>query len=188
VGSAGTVHAFEPNSDHYASLAGCGPNLRLWPFALGGALALRTLHIPEGLDGWASLTDIRELLPGRSFVVRTVVEVPLDALTELAELSVSFIKLDAERHEARVLAGAKTFLSRHRPPVVFESPTPEIERLFHELDYRLVTFSGATWLAVEPCLPNVIAVPASRSDRLEDWLPTGAEIAALVGNAKLRFP
>ncbi len=58
------VHAFEPNPKLFSGILGIGDNVRLWPFAVGEDTRVETLHVPEGLSGWASLEDISKLVPG----------------------------------------------------------------------------------------------------------------------------
>ena len=84
VGPGGRVHAFEPNPALFKGLLALGTNIRLWPFAAGDELQICRLHIPEGLIGWASLEDIRGLLPDRSFRLVTTAQVRIDDLVVLA--------------------------------------------------------------------------------------------------------
>ena len=74
VGANGVVHAFEPNIAHFPKLTAIAPNVRLWPFALGNELSIQCLHVPAGLDGLASLRDIRSELPDRQFRLLTTVQ------------------------------------------------------------------------------------------------------------------
>lgn len=54
---------------------------------------------------------------------------PLDSILEDVDKPVSFIKIDVERHEPEVLAGAKKTLQKHRPTIVFETGTHTSDQL-----------------------------------------------------------
>src|SRR5438093_618619 len=75
VGESGLVHAFEPNVAHFKILTSIAQNVRIWPFAVGNQMSLQQLHIPAGLDGWASLQDIRQELPDRKFNILSTVQI-----------------------------------------------------------------------------------------------------------------
>jgi FkbM family methyltransferase len=54
---------------------------------------------------------------------------PLDLILEDVYKTVSFIKIDVERHEPEVLAGARRTLQKHRPTIVFETGTHTLEQV-----------------------------------------------------------
>ncbi len=66
----------------------------------------------------------------------------LDSLVEpLGIRNVSFVKIDVEGHEARVLRGGRKLFSEHRPVIAMEAfyendPDPPALALLHEFGYR----------------------------------------------------
>jgi FkbM family methyltransferase len=177
VGEAGLVHAFEPNIAHFPKLTTIAPNVRLWPFALGNELSIQRLHVPAGLDGWASLQDIRSELPDRQFRLLTTVQLKLDQLmSEIDAARVTFIKIDAERQEAAVLDGMVDFLGRAEAVIVIELGNPQAAIVLSGLGYQLFQFDGEPWVKPDYLIPNTIAVPHGKTFLLQRWLPTPREI------------
>ena len=111
VGETGIVHAFEPNPDLIKILLNINSNVRVWPFAAGETLDIVRLHVPTGLEGWASLHDIRPILQNYQFKLFSTIQVDLNRLDEIHERPVRFVKLDVERHELAALKGAGIWLS-----------------------------------------------------------------------------
>jgi FkbM family methyltransferase len=183
VGANGLVHAFEPNIAHFPKLTAI-PNVRLWPFALGNELSIQCLHVPAGLDGWASLQDIRSELPDRQFRLLTTVQLKLDQLmSEIDAARVTFIKIDAERQEAAVLDGMVEFLGRAKAAMVIELGNPQAATALSALGYQLFQFDGEPWTKPDCLIPNVIAVPHEKTFLLERWLPTPKQIDLTVSEA-----
>jgi FkbM family methyltransferase len=165
VGPTGLVHAFEPNVVHYPGLLAIAHQVRLWPLAAGARLSVEHLSIPEGLDGWASLGSLTELLPGRAMRTLTVVQAPLDELDLPVHGRLGFAKVDVEGHEFQVLQGASKLLRRHRPLLVVENVTAEAAALAQAEGYGAFDFlgtplaAGRQCLSGAACLPNTLLVP-----------------------------
>lgn len=142
VGQTGLVHAVEPNRHHLPKLVSLGPNVITWPFAAGETLKIAKLYIPAHDDGWASLDDRRPSMPGATFSVQSVVEVPLDDIEEIAGSPISFIKIDVEEHEINALRGMRGLIASRQPVIVFENATNEIATLLSDLHYDLLDLCG----------------------------------------------
>ncbi len=182
VGPKGRVHAFEPNFELYPLLLAIGDNVRLWPFAAGEALRLETLHVPTGLDGWASLNDIRSLLPERKFTLRNTVQVALDSLAELKP-PIRFIKVDVEGREINAIRGMKRLLIQSRPQIVFENLTKPIENFLATIGFKVLEMTGAP-IADRPIFHNVLAYPekaepaALTDEDIEELIEIAARLVA----------
>jgi FkbM family methyltransferase len=117
VGETGVVHAFEPASDPIAMLK---RSLRL------NKLPWVNLH-EIGLSDHGGSADLTisanpELnsLTGNQADSESIVLSTLDAELADHEGSFTFIKMDAEGEEERILAGAERFFARQDPVVMFE--------------------------------------------------------------------
>lgn len=166
VGPGGRVHAFEPNPTLFKGLLALGANIRLWPFAAGDELQICRLHIPEGLIGWASLEDIRTLLPDRTFRLVTTAQVRIDDLVELQGETIRFVKIDVERSELRVLRGMQALLQKDGPVVIFEGLNPAIREFLAGIGFEIRDMLGRPVGGGRPIMANVVAVPAKNADAL----------------------
>ncbi len=192
VGQEGKVHAFEPNNAHHDKLMCLPSNVVFWPCALGDKTASLNLYIPEALDGWASLIDIRSILPNREFKLQPTMQVPISILESIDTAKLTFIKIDVERREFEVLKGMtdslsrkssskviprakSSFLAKAQPIIVLESVTEEIRALFEMLGYDVVDFLGRDWNS-DGCFPNSVAVPTQRREWLQQHLPSSTQI------------
>lgn len=167
VGPAGLVHAFEPNREHFLILAGI-ENTRLWPFAAGEALCIERLYVPQGLDGWASLQDIREEQATRKFDIQTIVQLPVDSIDEINFDRVTFAKIDVERREFQALSGMTEILRRRRAVFVVENVTKEIETLCAAEQYAQI--------AMHPTIPLMNSILAPVSLPRGSFIPTAKQI------------
>lgn len=159
VGPGGRVHAFEPNPDLFKGLLALGANVRLWPFAAGDDLQICCLHIPEGLIGWASLEDIRALMPERKFKLITTTQIRIDDIPELHQETIRFVKIDVERNELRVLLGMKSILKKNNPIIIFEGINARIREFFFDINFEVWDLFGREWNAGRPIIANVLAAP-----------------------------
>jgi FkbM family methyltransferase len=161
VGPGGIVHAFEPNIDHFQALLAIGANVRLWPFAAGNELQTVKLHVPRGLDGWASIQDIRAELADRTFDIIDTIQVCIDDLSEIEQAKITFIKADVERRELYALLGMPKLLRAARPTLVIENVSGEILALLSRLDYLVTDLYGGDWNGRHH-LPNSVAFPLEK--------------------------
>lgn len=139
VGRKGRVVAFEPQSKGARLLQELygGTNVRVEHRALSDSMGRQELYIQPQTYAVSFEASLENKYP--------------DALTELVEtvtidhycmeqrLLPSFIKIDVEGHEEKVLQGAKNILSQVRPVLLVECEErhcgPEaMERLFHSLE------------------------------------------------------
>jgi FkbM family methyltransferase len=164
VGAAGLVHVFEPNPQHWSRLLAIGANVRLWPFAAGDSMAIHLLSVPDGLHGWASLNDLKALLPdSTTFVRRTTISVPISDLEEVCRSLPTFIKIDVEEFEIHALNGLKSIIIQAQPVIIFENLTAAISAFFDRVDYRIYDMFGRPADHPVKGIANQVAVPAARS-------------------------
>lgn len=118
------VLAFEPNPSlvHILRLRFgkhiARGDVRIFETALSDAAGETVLHVPEGLG---PLATIDGNLVSQIGVRVDHLRVPLARLDALATGDVSFIKVDVEGHEAKVLEGAAGLLAAHRPTLLIEA-------------------------------------------------------------------
>jgi FkbM family methyltransferase len=119
VGSAGLVHAFEPNHQHSKALRGiarASRNVHVHPFALSDQAGGAALHVPvfgdRTFDGLASLA--------RPAAAHQTIQIERRRLDDLRIQRVDFIKCDVEGHELAVFRGGEATLRRLRPSVLVE--------------------------------------------------------------------
>lgn len=160
VGDSGLVHAFEPNTAHFKHLLSIPGRVRLWPLAIGDRLSIEQLHVPEGLEGWASLGDLSTMLPGRRITDVTVIQAPVDELHLPIVGTLSFIKLDVEGNEYRALMGARRAIEKYRPLIVVENADQRIVDAMASQGYAATDFFG-TPLGDPRCLSGALMLPNS---------------------------
>lgn len=124
VGSAGHVHAFEPQPRMIRYLnktleMNPGLPITLHPVALGCDKTTLVLAVPEHNAGAATLYNTAGL---ENRAGMTMVQVPVVRLSDYAEAHgltrVDFIKIDVEGFEDHVLQGGAELLARTRPKVI----------------------------------------------------------------------
>jgi FkbM family methyltransferase len=181
VGESGLVHAFEPDIAHLKTLTSIAKNVRIWPFAAGNQMSLQQLHIPAGLDGWASLQDIRQELPDRKFTILSTVQIPVDlVLSEIDAPRVSFIKIDVERRELEAIEGMTELLKQSRAILTLENANHSIKGALNKVDYDIIEFNGTGWIEGHVYLANSMGVPREKLPQIDRWLPTAEEIKQMV--------
>lgn len=90
----------------------------LFETALGAAPGEAVLHVPRDHSPLATIDGNLAAAVG---VPMDEVRVPVARLDDLVTAPVSFIKLDVEGHELKVLEGARRLLLEHRPSLLVEA-------------------------------------------------------------------
>ncbi|MCX6926239.1 MAG: FkbM family methyltransferase, partial [Verrucomicrobia bacterium] len=155
VGKKGSVHAFEPNPEIYATLEKTiqrnqATNIHAHPVALGAKAEQKELRILGGNAGSGSLilNDNQADCKVFSVPVRT-----LDSIVAQEKLeAIRLIKIDVEGFEAEVLRGGLQVLKSIRPQVVlFESVDQWEGRLRDQPVFRLLHDAGYGFFAIPKC-------------------------------------
>jgi FkbM family methyltransferase len=136
----GTVHLFEPQSDVFTMLKFNTRNLqsrKLYNITLGGSEPeiLSFSQQPDNVGG----TNIRTGTEGSV----NVAAIPLDLIN--FPNPISFIKMDVEGAEYKVLIGAKNTLAKHSPTLLIEvSPNTEedLRKLLDSYGYSQIAHIG----------------------------------------------
>jgi FkbM family methyltransferase len=142
----GTVVAFEPLQDSYRELLA---NLRLNHISNVVALDLAC----SDADGRGHMIVEHERNPGMAWLQRSaqgdVSVTTLAQRLEQIDRPLGIVKIDAQGHEDRVLAGAEALLRAHRPPIVCglseEAAAPVVGRL-GQLGYSGEPFFRHDWV------------------------------------------
>jgi FkbM family methyltransferase len=165
VGPTGVVRAFEPDPDVHTVLArnlscfpwACSENAAVWDSS--GWLEFERSFLPAE-SGWGALTAVRNLNKGQCISVRTV---SLDSWKGAAGLpAVDMIKLDAEGAELRILAGARSILSKFRPVLLLEVSAPLLTQGGSSpsaLIAELTSLNYATFILEDSRISNYSAIP-----------------------------
>lgn len=128
VGAGGHVFSFEPAPETFDLLERAVRRLALKNVepvcaALSDQPGFATLSIPAGREGIENLYEAtleglpNDARPARAVRVRTV---RLDDVVNTWNGGISFIKIDVEGHEEKVLRGGLETLRRHRPALLIE--------------------------------------------------------------------
>ena len=136
-----TVHAFEPNPALAGLLrrnvgqtvveAACSDSERIVPMHLstGANTGMATLEPTDSPDLTGEIIDVSTVTLDE-YVTRAGIPPP------------DIIKIDVERHEADVLAGARELLQRHRPTLISEVTGRAALNLARELRYKPTLIGG----------------------------------------------
>lgn len=147
VGFSGRVIAFEPVPATFALLSAntqlfTHPNVTLINAAVSDRLAVVSMSIPKSSSG---LTNYyRAHLSGADGTL-PVLTLSLDSID--IEQKIVLVKIDAEGHEAIVLAGMQKLMELHHPTLIVENPTKETRSHLSSLGYETVQL---------PNSPNVL--------------------------------
>ncbi|MGI9626995.1 MAG: FkbM family methyltransferase, partial [Longimicrobiales bacterium] len=121
---AARVHAFEPNPRSCAGLRAHFPGINIWPVAVSDTAGSAPFKVPFIGDSKKPTRGTLERFtePGESGHEITQVETArLDDLCDrIGSEPIGLIKVDAEGHERKVLAGATKTLSQHQPVLLIE--------------------------------------------------------------------
>jgi FkbM family methyltransferase len=200
----GSVHVFEPNPRRHEALAYVasvsGATITLHRFGLSDHNGDATLFIPHGDESMSSMSDWTEGRVGAIEPVRCEFHRLDDVMTAEGLPRPDFIKCDVEGAERRVFEGARAILDRvDAPCVLYEANTlcargfgdtvsaaTEWLSALSQPAYRFFHVQpGATLVPVPPQLHtrdlafNLLAVPASRVERLEQRNGTTPVVAAV---------
>jgi len=148
------VYAFEVNDELTGDLVSYNPgNITVMNVGLSSEAGEATLHIPVlnglPLTGWASLAPGN--CPGATGEITKAVKIATLDSFQLA--GVSFIKIDVEGHELRVLEGARQTLAASRPTVLVEIKDENREavfRFFSEMKYAQRTLEDLAGVQGSP--------------------------------------
>jgi FkbM family methyltransferase len=137
VGSTGRVFAFEPVPEIFAALSG---NIKLNNFGNTSAVQVAVAD-RAGSFGFETTqsTATGHLSDSEAHVVQTTTLD--DFVLESGNPAPTFIKIDVEGAETRVLEGGMRVLRQFRPDLLIELHTPEqdrgVGRILRELDYHV---------------------------------------------------
>lgn len=135
VGPEGRVLAFEPMPETFSLLAFHSrlfayPNVTLLNAAASDTFGLIGMETPVNARG---LPNIYRAHVVDAPAASKVFSLPVDALCIPAR--VSFIKIDVEGHERRVLQGMENLLKKHSPVLLVEGSSPEVAEFLQALGY-----------------------------------------------------
>ncbi len=92
----------------------------------------------------------------------------LDSLSEMDHAGAYVLKLDTESTEPDVLAGARAFIAKHRPPIICEvlanRTEQQIEKFFREVEYIPIHITD------DPAWDGATTVVGDSTYKHRDWL------------------
>lgn len=130
VGKRGSVYAFEPNPTCFSALEQVKnslwfPNLKVLPFALADRSASVVLHV-DTRQGSVASTIMHEHAQRESmwheagYSQTAVTAITLDTFCETYEVTPTFLKLDVEGAEEKVIQGGREVIAFKKPIIWFE--------------------------------------------------------------------
>lgn len=113
------IHAFEPNPESCALLRRFFPNIHIENVALSDSKGTAKLSVPRsGKKTYATRGTLEHTKSGDD--VMEVSLTTLDAFAARISTPLSFVKIDVEGHERRVIAGGKQTILRDHPIILIE--------------------------------------------------------------------
>ena len=152
VGASGRVLAFEPVPDTFTLLTAnarlfAHANVSLFNAAVSDRLDLCGMTVPNFDTGLRNYYEAR--LADASESAFSVLTIPIDCLD--IEARVALVKIDAEDHEASVLAGMNWLLERHHPVLIVETGDERVVEHLARMGYVSERLPGS---------PNILFRPA----------------------------
>ena len=156
VGSQGRVIAFEPVPATFALLAAnterfAYGNVTLINAAVSARLDVLGMDIPRFETGLVNYYEARLVANPVSGV--KVLTIPVDSL--LIDHPVSLVKIDAEGHEAHVLAGMHRLIERFKPTLIVETGSAELIASIERFGYQVQRSPGSSNVVCRPALPDL---------------------------------
>lgn len=143
-GASGRVLAFEPVPDTFALLTAnvrlfAHANVSLFNTAVSDRLDLCGMTVPEFETGLRNYYEAR--LADADSAAFSVLTLPVDRLG--IEARVGLVKIDAEDHEAAVLAGMARLLEKQHPVLIVETGDKEVVEWLAGLGYASERLPGS---------------------------------------------
>ena len=155
VGPKGRVIAFEPVPETFALLAwnlqilGC-QNVTLVNIAASNSFSLVPMVMPNFESGIPNYYRAR--ISGDSAVPANLsLALPIDHMQ--IDRRVSLVKIDVEGHEAAVLDGIQTLLTRDLPVLILETDSSVVQSSVEAMGYEMTRLAGS---------PNLLCWPAGQ--------------------------
>ncbi len=150
-GASGRVLAFEPVPDTFALLTAnarlfAHANVSLFNAAVSDRLDLCGMTVPEFETGLRNYYEAR--LADASGAAFSVLTLPVDRLG--IEARVGLIKIDAEDHEAAVLAGMSRLLEKQHPVLIVETGDEWVVERLAGLGYASERLPGSPNILFRP--------------------------------------
>ena len=150
-GASGRVLAFEPVPDTFALLTAnvrlfAHANVSLFNAAVSDRLDLSGMMVPEFETGLRNYYEAR--LADAASAAFSVLTLPVDRLA--IEARVALVKIDAEDHEAAVLAGMSRLLEKHHPVLIVETGDEEVVKRLAGLGYGSERLPGSPNILFRP--------------------------------------
>jgi FkbM family methyltransferase len=153
-GPTGHVFAFEPMAATAATLAAvCAKNARnvsVLHLAASDTAGIISFELP--IDS-AGLQNYERAHIGENGGLKSF-RIPIDHFP--LPHRISLVKIDAEGHESEVLHGMRQLMQRDSPVLIIEDNGTIPQKFLSDLGYRSVK--------IQPDSPNVVYLPAGRSD------------------------
>ena len=143
-GASGRILAFEPVPDTFALLTAnvrlfAHANVSLFNAAVSDRLDLCGMTVPEFETGLRNYYEAR--LADAASAAFSVLTLPVDRLA--IEARVALVKIDAEDHEAAVLAGMSRLLEKQHPVLIVETGDEEVVKRLAGLGYDSERLPGS---------------------------------------------